>query len=367
MRILDRYIIGSVAAIFSWCLVVFFFLFIIIDLFSHLDVILSNKTDIHLLLVYYTSIVPVVFIQIAPFACLLATLYTFAKFNHDNEIIAMRSSGMSIFTITRTVLVFGLLISLGVFLIADRIAPRNLAVNLKTKEIIESGENRPRHKEPERIDNLAIYGLKNRLVFAKRFYPPQQMLEGIVILEHDNKQNVTKKVEAARGMFRDGLWKFYQSITYSYDENGQMAEDPQYLEEEVMSLAELPEDFVKQRQTTDVMSLEQLDDYIWRLGKSGATTVVRNLTVDRYHRIISPFTSLFIILIGIPFALKIKKRATGLSSFGVALVVGFLYYVANAVGIALGKSGTIPWPLVSASLAHLLVLFFSLWMIFSLP
>jgi lipopolysaccharide export LptBFGC system permease protein LptF len=94
---------------------------------------------------------------------------------------------------------------------------------------------------------------------------------------------------------------------------------------------------------------------------------VRNLSVDRYHRIISPFTSLFIILIGIPFALKIKKRATGLSSFGVALVVGFLYYVANAVSIALGKSGTIPWPLVSASLAHLLVLFFSLWMIFSLP
>jgi lipopolysaccharide export LptBFGC system permease protein LptF len=174
-------------------------------------------------------------------------------------------------------------------------------------------------------------------------------------------------VEAERGMFRDGLWKFYRSITYSYDEDGQMAEDPQYLEEEVMSLAELPEDFVKQRQTTDVMSLEQLDDYIWRLGKSGATTVVRNLSVDRYHRIISPFTSLFIILIGIPFALKIKKRATGLSSFGIALVVGFLYYVANAVGIALGKSGTIPWPLVSASLAHLLVLFFSLWMIFSLP
>jgi lipopolysaccharide export system permease protein len=366
MRILDRYILKSVIGIFFWCLFVFFFLFIIVDLFSHLDVILENKVNLEVLLGYYLSYLPIVFVQVSAFACLLATLYTFAKLNHDNEIIAMRSSGLSIFQITRTVIIFGLISSVFIFWVNDKFVPSARLLNEKIKEQMESTSKKIKFKENQMIKDLAIYGLKNRLFFINAFYPANSTMEGIVILEHDPKQNITRKIWANGGSYVNKTWKFYQSTTYVFDENGQLTQEPQYLEEEIMSISETPQEFLNQQQSTDFMSLSQIQDYIVRFSKSGATTVVRNLKVDLFQRLTSPFISFIIILLGIPFALKIKKRATGLSSLGIALTVGFLYYVLNAVSIALGKAGIFT-PFMAAASSHLAVLLLSLSLIRGIP
>ena len=55
------------------------------------------------------------------------------------------------------------------------------------------------------------------------------------------------------------------------------------------------------------------------------------------------------------------RRATGLASLGIAIMVGFLYYVVNAVSLALGKAGLFP-PLLAVSLSH--IIFLSLGLLF---
>ncbi len=367
MRILDRYILRSILGIFFLCLFTFFFLYIIVDLFSHLDVILEHKISLEVVKLYYLTFLPAIFIQVSPFACLLATLYTFAKLNHDNEIIAMRSSGLSIFQITKTAVIFGFIVSIFVFWINDKIAPSYRQQNLKIKEQMESDDYRKiKNKNLQVLRNLTIYGSKNRLFYINKFDPAHKTMEGIIILEHDVQQNIIRKIVAHRGEFKDKLWKFYQSITYIFDENGQLKSDPQFLEEETMPFTESPEEFVNQKQSTDFMSLAQIEDYIWRLSKSGATTVIRNLKVDYYQRFTLPLTSLIIILIGIPFSFKMRRKATGMSSFGIALVVGFVYYVLTAVSIALGKAGILI-PFLSVSISHILMLLLSIYLIGNLP
>lgn len=365
MRILDRYVLRSVAAVFSLCMITFTFLYVIIDLFAHLDVILKIKSGGELLLSYYASYMPFIFVQIAPFSCLLAVLYAFARLNHDSEIIAMRSSGMSIFAITRTVLTFGLVVSGLVFLVNDKIMPDALQTNQRLKQQLESGVRKPRLKD-DVINNVAIYGLRNRLFFINRFFPGQNAMEGITILEHDERQNITRKIVANRGEYRNGAWIFYQSITYSFDPEGQLTEEPHFAEQEIMLIPETPEEFLTQKQSPDYMSLDQIRGYIGKLSRSGATTVIRNLRIDFYNRLFTPFSSLLIILLAIPFSLKIRKRATGLSSLGLSLILGFFYYVLNAVSIALGKAGIIE-PLLSASLSHLLALGLGLYLISKIP
>jgi lipopolysaccharide export system permease protein len=366
MRILDRYILKSILTIFFWCLFIFFFLFVIIDLFANLDVILQNKVGIEILKQYYLAYLPIVFVQLSPFACLIATLYTFAKLNHDNEIIAMRAAGLSIFQITKTAVVFGLIVSVFVFWVNDKIAPSALLLNEKVRQQMESGTAKVKIRETGPIKNLAIYGLRNSLFFVNKFYPGNNTMEGITILEHNTKQSITKKIVANKGIYKDGVWRFYKSRTYFFDENDQLVENPQYMEEEIMAITETPQDFLNQKQSADYMSISQIEEFIWKLSKSGATTAIRNLEVDLYQRLTSPFTSLIIILLGIPFALKIKKRATGLSSLGLSLVLGFLYYVLNAVSIALGKA-EILIPFLSASLSHIAAILFSLYLIGSVP
>jgi lipopolysaccharide export system permease protein len=306
------------------------------------------------------------FKEIAPFACLLATLYTFSKLNHSNEIIAMRASGLSVFYITKTVLVFGALISLLVFWVNDHMIPQSISITQKIKAQIEEGTKKKYDRKTEIIINLSMYGLKNRLFFVNKFYPYTNTLEGITILEHDEEQNLTKKIVARKGVYEDRLWKFYQSITYNFDRNGQIVEEPAYFEEEIMTIPEGPRDFLAQRQRPESMTISQLDTYLWKLSKSGATNVIRNLKIDLYQKFTSPFTSLIIILLGIPFSLMMQKRATGLSSIGISIMVGFLYYILDAVCIAIGRGGIIP-PMISASLSHIIALGFSLYLINNLP
>lgn len=366
MRILDRYILKSVLSLFLMCLLTFLFLYIIIDVFSHLDEILKQKVGITVLLEYYLSYLPMIFVQVSPMACLLSTLYTFGKLNRNNEVIAMRASGLSVLQISKTVILFGAIVSVMVFLVSNKLAPQSMILNEKIKTQMEDGSKRSQAKEQEVYNNLCMYGLKNRLFFVNKFSIADRTMEQIVILEQDEKQNITRKIVANKGVYSDGLWRFYQCITYNFDENGQIKDEPRYMEEEIMAIPETPREFLTQRQRPDYMTIAQLEDYIWKLSKSGAVTITRNLKVDLYQRFTMPLTSLIIILLGIPFALKMKKRATGLSSIGISIMMGFLYYVFSAVGIALGKAGILA-PMLAASLSHIIAFSAAIYLLQKLP
>ena len=167
---------------------------------------------------------------------------------------------------------------------------------------------------------------------------------------------------ATSGKWEDGIWKFTDSITYNFDQDGQVIGEPTYFKEELMDIQETPMDFLKQRQHPEFMNIAQLNNYIFILSKSGAKTVIRNFKVDLYQRFTFPFTSLVIVVLGIPFALMIKKRASALSSVGISILLGFLYYVSSAVSLAFGKAGFLP-PFLAASLAHMMFLGFGLYKI----
>jgi len=367
MRILDRYILKSVISVFISCVFLFLFLYVIIDLLSNLGDMFKHHANLTLLFDYYISYLPVIFVQVSPFACLFSTVYTFAKLNHQNEIIAMRASGLSIMKISHNVLIFGFVVSLAVFWVSDKIVPGALIENEKIRDQMEGVSGKNKGEKSETLNNLSMYGLKNRLFFISKFNLSSRTMEGITILEQDENQNLTKKIVATKGVYEDGLWKFSRCITYNFNSNGQVIDEPVYMENEIMAIPETPADFANQRQKPELMSIRELLNYIWRLSRSGATSVIRNMKVELYERFTAPFTNLIIILLGIPFSFLMRKRATGLSSIGVSLVVGFLYYILNAFCLALGKTGWVLTPALAACASHFIVLSTSLYLISKLP
>lgn len=348
--------------VFLGCVLVFLMLYVIIDVFSHLDEILKQKTDISLLSIYYLNFLPLIFVQVAPFACLLGCLYTLGILNRNNEIIAMRTSGLSIFHISKTIIIFACLVSILVFLVADKFVPNSEINKQRIKNQIRASAAKTQGKEQESIVNLSIYGLKNRLFFINKFIIADNKMEGITILEHDESANLRKKIVASSGEYKNGLWHFYECITYFFDKDNRLKGSPIYLPEQLMDITETPKDFLKQRQKPEFMSVAQLNDYILKLSQSKATAVIRNLKVDLYQRIFMPLTSLVIVIVGIPFSFIMRKRATGLSSLGIAIMVGFLYYVVNALSVAFGKAGFMP-PILAVSLSHIIFLGLGLYLI----
>jgi lipopolysaccharide export system permease protein len=111
-----------------------------------------------------------------------------------------------------------------------------------------------------------------------------------------------------------------------------------------MDIKETPHDFLRQRLNVTAMNIRQLNEYIQRFSGSGAIKTVNSLRVDFYQKIALPFKTLLIVLVGLPFALSSsgKRKASTFTAIGIALMIGFSYYILDAVGLALGKGGALP-------------------------
>lgn len=363
MRILDRYITKTMISTFLCCVFIFLFLYIIVDLFSHLDDILKEKINLSVLVNYYLSFIPLMFTQVSPMACLLSLLYSIGNLSKNNEIIAIRSSGLSIWGITKPLIIFGLLISAVVFMINEHFLPGAQRLNYEIKSEMLKKDLLGQEKE---IYNLAVYGQDNRHFFVDIYHPKKQMMQNVIILEHDESQNVVSKTSAKEAYFRKGRWLFRKCIVYYFNREGKLLGEPFYFENKFMHLKDRPADFLRQQQKMMFMNIAQLKDYIQRLSKSGATAVLRNLKVDLYNRFTYPFSSFVIILVGIPFALGAKKRGQVIASIGLCIGISFLYYVFTQTSIALGKLGLIT-PFISAILSHAFFIALSIATIRRLP
>lgn len=337
MRILEKHVIKEFSKAFLASLFVFLFLFVIIDSFTHLDDFIKNKTDMSTIFKYYLALLPTIFVQTSPIACLLAMVYTMGRLNYNNELIAMRTGGLSIFKIIYPVIILGLVLSLSTFLVSEKVATatQQISDNIKTESIDKDSSSK------EILKNLAIYGFKNRQFFINTFNIKNNELEGLTVLEHDSKQNVISKIFANKVSYKDGSWVTEQCFIYNFGEYNHLR-DYRYLEHHKLDIEEKPQDFLRQSQKISYMNSKDLFDYITKLSTSGADTALKNLCIDLYQKLVSPFTCLIMIFIGLPCAMAIRRKAVGFSSIGISILVALLYYVLQAISIALGKNGVFP-------------------------
>ena len=356
MRIIDNYIARSIAVIFLGTVFTFAFLFILIDTFTNLEDFIEKKVALEIILQYYLSFLPIIVVQTSPMALLIATLFTYSNLNTHNEIIAIRASGMNFWQITKPALIFALFVSIIVFWMNEQFVPQS---SITTNEIRQSKIKviiADKDRGQPVIKNLSFYGLKNRLFFIDSFDPNTSELSGITILTHDNQQNLLEKTVALKGKWTGIAWKFFnvQSTVYGNNASPNQPTDVKIADERLMDIKETPRDFLRQKLDITAMNIRQLYDYIGLFSNSGAIKTIKNLNVDLWQKIAFPWRNVVIVLLGLPLVLMSvgKRRAATFTSIAIALVIGFAYYVLDAVGLALGKGGAI-YPALSAWVAPL--------------
>lgn len=347
MRILDRYILKSIFVIFAGTVFTFAFLFILIDMFGNLQDFIEKSVGLRVIVQYYVSFLPSIIVQTSTMACLISVLYTYSSLNAHNEIIAIRASGMNFWQITRPALVFALFVSAAVFLVNEKFVPSSSMINQEIRDTQIKVVNSQKGKGKPVIHNLTFYGLKNRLFFVDTFDPNTNSLTGITIIGHDHNQNLVEKIVALKGIWTGIAWKFFncQITTYNSLQPNTVTGVKISLEK-LMDIKETPKDFLRQRMDISAMNLRQLHGYIKRFSGSGAIKTINNLRVDLHQKITLPLRNFIIVLIGLPFALMTvgKRKAMTFTSIAIALVIGFLYYVSDAVGLALAKGeAVLPW------------------------
>lgn len=352
MRILDRYIIKNFLMPLIYCLFLFCFLYVVVDIFGHLDEILKNKVPGSILFQYYLSFIPLIFVQSAPVAALLAIVYMLSVLNKNNELTAIKACGISMGRLLLPIFSIGVVLSLAIFLINENLVPRTVVTvnKIKTDYIEKLDDDQAKLKT---VRNLTVYGRDNRMIYAKQFDPVNKNLLDIIILEHGEDQRLRRKVLAREAAWTGSNWMFYNCIIYRFDESGQPAGSPLVFDEKIITFPETPRELLRYEMQTSYMNYKELKNYIGRLIGSDSKTV-SGLKTDLYAKTALPFVCIVIMLLGIPFALT-TKRGGAMAGIGISVAVGLLYYGSIYFSLALGKGGLLP-PLLAAHLSNIIFL-----------
>lgn len=349
MKIIDRYMTRGFLGPFIWCVFIFIVMAIIIDIFSFIDDIVKYKIPFFSIMAFYVYYTPTIIVQVTPMAVLLSTIYALSNLNKHNEIVAMKSGGVSLWRILAPILVLGFIISIAVFIINDRVLP----VSSKISNFIRRDElerYKTRENRARVLENVALYGAQNRIIFARNYDIEKRALGDIIIHEHDSSENLVSKTTAQSGIWTDKGWKFGKVIIYRIDNAGRILGSPAFYNERIIPLSEKPSDFANNEWRSEYMNYRDLKNYIGKFRGSEAK-LVKGLLVDLYYKVSFSFISLIIILIGAPFAI-ITTRGGVLIGMGMSIAIGLLYYAAIAVSLALGKGGILP-PALSAWLGNI--------------
>lgn len=341
MKILDRYLARQFLWPFCFSLLCFLFLYWLIDLFTHLDDFLKNQAPFWILAQYYLATIPIVLVQTSPLASVTGAISSLSRLNQTQELMAMRSCGLSWRRICSPLLVIGMVITFSTLLLNDRLIPQAMMVTHAIKK--EHLERAPQETYTTVIENVALYGTKNRMFYAKRYDPNEKILYDLIVFIDDASHRPAAKIVAERAEWIvNDKWKLYSCVSYQLGHEGEIIDKPTYYEERTMDLDETPQSFLKMESQILFMKYEQLEDYIDRIAVSGKN-VTRRLLVELYSRIAFPFANLVLILAGIPFAIfshQQKKRF--FTGIGVCVMIGISFYAVNSILISLGKTGILP-------------------------
>ncbi|MBU4376110.1 MAG: LptF/LptG family permease [Candidatus Omnitrophica bacterium] len=349
MKILHRYLLNHFIGPFIFCLLSFIFVYIAIDLFNNLNEMVESRLDIITVFYYYLNLIPFIFVQTAPIAVLVAIMYSLGIFNRNNEILAMRSSGISLLDILTPLIMMGLLISVAAFLVNDRVVPTSSMTSARIKdEKMEKVKNTKKLKKKVEIEleNIAFHGKKNRIIYARRYFVFQKKIVGLIIFNQDKEQSVTSKITASEASWQNDKWYGRTVVSFNLDKTGRIVGDPDFYEEAYIDIEEDPADFRQRQNQTEFMSSAELKKCIGYLSFVGGTTV-RNLKVDLHQKFALPFANLIVILVASPFAFRTNRRGGVIMGICISIAMVLGYYVIMSVSLAFGKAGFIP-PFLSA-------------------
>lgn len=348
MKILTRHILKEFFRPFLFSIALLSVIILVSELFEKLDTFLSSHTSVTVIVKYLAAYLPVSIFEIFPVATLLGILFSISDFVQKGEYTAVRSAGINPMRIFSPLLLAGLLISTSVVILNDRILPKSI-----------ENVNRIYYREVRNIpdynmrswDNLVLNGRDNRMFFINHYNYKKQLLSRIVINEY-TKGRKTRQIDA-REMSWDGntgLWLLRDGIIREFSDEGDDITHETPFKEHSLKLPERPADFIPREKDAEEMNYRELKGLIAKLKQMGLPW--KKELVDLHMKLAYPMANLIVMLIGLPFALLIRKSGKMLN-FAFALMIAFSYWTAISFGRSMGETGAFP-PILGAWFANII-------------
>lgn len=342
MSILDRYLAKEVLKHFAIVLFAVIVIYLAADFFENIDRFMEAGLPLSKALEYFQLKLPLIIVQITPVGILLAVLITFGLMNKNNEIIALKSGGMSVYLFLKPVLSLGILFTIVYFIFAEVVVPvtvskANEIWRVEVKKLTVTAERK----------NIWIKGHRS-IAFISYFNPRDKTISGVTLNLFDGNFRLIRRVDAARGKFKDNQWIFYDVMEQKLNpQNGSYAVS--FEDQKIETLDLTPEDLKRVAKKSEEMSFQELYHYIQNVESEGYDATPYR--VDLQAKFALPLSCIIVCIIGASITLKKTTREGLALSITLGIVIVFLYWVTQSFCTSLGYGGVLP-PFIAAWIAN---------------
>ncbi len=333
MKIITRYLVNEFLQVYVVSIIALSGLYVIVNIFESLKDIVARHPPVGVIGLFYATQIPGIVYQTVPMAALLAVVIVYTVMSRDNEIGSLLSAGISPFTIARPLVVLVAVLSLFHFVLGEYVVPR---ANVRNDRL----DARIRHAASSlsrgfKVNNI-WYKSGDDIYRVGLFIPWLNTLKDVTVYSFSKDDGALierRDIDTAR--WGHGGW--YEKSLYTRDFKDGEQTSYTFRRNATVQLPFDISDFRHTGKTSDEMDYAELKSYIRKLKHEGYAYAPYD--VDLNEKVAYPLSSLFVVLLVIPFSLKKRKTSGMMLALGVSLAIGFSYWIIMALSMSMGNSG----------------------------
>ncbi len=332
--ILNKYISKEFFKVLVNMTFAFFCLGFILNIFEEINFFKDFDVSIYTPIMLSMLFVPSMIHNMFPFIILLAGIWFFLKIKKNDEIIALKVSGISNFSIILIPSILSFLI--GVFFI--------LLINPITSTLVKKYEMIRGAYETQQYEYLATVNVNGIWIkektFDKNFIIRSSALEddkliNLTIYEFDYENNFIKRIESGVADISTKKWILENPLIV--DRNGRISEELDLMTYDSLYDFQIIKSLYS---NLDTISFWNLNNEIKLLEDRGYSTKgMRTM----FHRALAfPFFLLSMLLLSGVFTLGIQFKENNWSYIFLSIITSALIFYLNDFSAALGKTERLP-------------------------
>jgi len=336
--LVDLYLVGRFFYYFGVLLAAFVLIVDAFTLFDLLADIARNHISALTVINYFRYLVPLMLYQLAPLAALVATLVTLAVLAKNNEVIALKASGISLYRLVLPLLLAGALVAAGVFVLDNTILP---LANQRQDALRNQIKGRPAQTYFQPAQQW-IFGEGSKIYRYELFDPDRQLFGGLNVFELDPQTfQVRRRVFATRAVWEstESVWVLTGGWVRDFDADGHLTSYEPFKATSLPEMTEPPTYFRREVRQYYQMNWRQLEQYITSLQQAGFDTA--RLSVQWHKKFAFPLIAAIIVFLGAPFAFLVGTRGA-VGGLALAVGIGVVYWATAALFEAMGSIGQLP-------------------------
>ena len=323
--IIIRYVLRQFFQILIFALLALILIFIIVNMIENLDDFIDNNATREIIFRYYVYFTPEVIKLVTPISVLVAILFSVGRMSSLNEIMAMKSGGLSLYQLIIPFFIINLALSFALLYFNGWVVPRS-----NEKKFIIEKKYLKKEVGTATIYNFFFRDNPTRNV-SFQYYDPEELRGQYIFVEEfisPEKPRITKRIEAKsfRWDAKNNRWVFYDVLVRDFL---RPVPEINVADSVFFQLRIKHNELLKLQKKVEEMNFTELREYLDLLSKGGRD--VRRQMIRYYSGYAFPFSCTILVLFAVPFA-SIKRRGGIALQIAGAMTFSFLYLFFTEIG-----------------------------------